>query len=91
MSVLLTTQKYNLVPLQLRNAASTLVLFDMNRTESKIVHAEIGDDTFDEWEKMTQHVFDAPYHFLFVRIDRPSRPVNYRYHKCFDRIVFPST
>lgn len=87
LSCIVCTQKYNLVPLQLRNAVSCLVLFSMNKTESKIIWNEIAEHDLETWEAMTRKVFDAPYQFLFIRVDKPSGE---RYYKCFDRLEIPS-
>ena len=81
LSVILCTQKLSMVPLQLRNAASSFVLFEPANRESRIAYEELGDqETFEEWQRMLSFVFDQKYRFLFIRVNLPSR---YRYYKDF--------
>jgi hypothetical protein len=74
----------SMVPLQLRNAASTFVLFEMAKRESRIVYDELGDHaTFDEWLQMLNFVYDRKYRFLLIRVNQPRA---LRYYKDFDLI-----
>lgn len=88
LSVILCTQKLSMVPLQLRNAASTFVLFEMAKRESRIVYDELGDHaTFDEWLQMLIFVYDRKYRFLLIRVNQPRA---LRYYKDFDLITLPA-
>ena len=86
LSIIITTQKYNLVSLAYRNAASSLILFDMNRKESKIVFDEVVSefDTFQQWQAMLEGVYNQKHTFLLVRVTAER---SHRYFRNFDRII----
>ena len=86
LSILMTTQKMNSIPLAIRHAASSLVLFAPPRKEARLVFDDIGDfDTFGEWQQLLDFVFDRPHSFLFILLTKNKAE---RYYKRFDRIIF---
>jgi GTPase SAR1 family protein len=72
-SIILTTQVYNKVPLALRKAASDLILFTTgNKKELKSVYNDFINIPEDAFYKITQHSFKSKHDFLVYTTDSGS-------------------
>jgi Cdc6-like AAA superfamily ATPase len=81
--IFVLTQKYNAVPLIIRNQLSSLILFHTeNQKELKTIIEEIGSDK-DKFLAAYNYATAKPFSFLYVRIN----PVCV-YYVGFDRIKF---
>jgi hypothetical protein len=85
-SVILISQKYNKVPLELRVGMSAVMTFNKSKKEI--------DAIFDEWvnlprkqfDEIVRNVYDKPHNFLYLRVNAPEDD---KYHKNFDQIILP--
>ena len=87
--ILITAQKYNLLPRKLRVSLSNkgfLVLFKtQNKKELDDIHQEIIDLNKNEWDQLLEYVFpeDEAYNFLYARFDKP---LSQQFHKKFNKL-----
>jgi len=87
--ILITAQKYNLLPRKLRVSLSNkgfLILFKtQNKKELEDISSEIIDLNKNEWEQLLEYVFpeDEKYNFLYVRFDKP---LTQQFHKGFNKL-----
>ena len=87
--ILITAQKYNLLPRKLRVSLSNkgfLVLFKtQNKKELEDIHQEIIDLNKNEWEHLLEHVFpeEEKFNFLYARFDKP---LSQQFHKRFNKL-----
>ena len=71
-SVMLTTQKFNKIPLELRAVASGVFFFNTkNKAEIDAVFREYIGLSREEFQKVLKFVFDAPHNFLYVNLELP--------------------
>ena len=71
-SVMLTTQKFNAVPLQLRCAASAVIFFrTRNKAEIDAVFREYIGLSREEFMKVLRFVFDERHNFLYINLELP--------------------
>ncbi len=88
-SILITAQKYNMLPKKLRVSLANkgfLFLFKtQNKKEIDDIASEIIDLNKNELHKLLDYVFpeDEKYNFLYVRFDKP---LSQQFHKCFNRL-----
>ena len=87
LSVLITSQKYTLLPLEVRNAMSHVVVFkSSNTTEIRRIKEELmADLTPQEQEGVLEMAWKEPYSFLYIDLYRPKTD---KYFVKFNRIVF---
>ena len=87
MSVIMVTQVYNQIPLELRKCCDTLVIFNTsNGKEVHTIHEEfLGHLTREQLKAMWKYVFDQRHNFLFIRADIV--PAMEGMFKNFDKIV----
>ena len=87
--IIITGQKYNLLPKKLRVSLSNrgfLVLFKtQNKKELEDIHQEIIDLNKNEFEKILEYVFpdNEKYNFLYVRFDKA---LSQSFHKNFNKL-----
>jgi len=68
-SIILTSQKWNLIPLELRSNISHLVLFNPNNKKEIInLYEEIIHLDKDDFYKILNFVFDKKFNFMFIDI-----------------------
>ena len=85
LSIILTTQKLNKVPLELRTAISGLFAFDSkNKQEMEALWKEYITLSRDEFQKVLKFVFDKPHNFLFLNLEMPASKMMF---KNFDQLV----
>ena len=78
-SVILTTQVYNKLPLELRKNASHVVLFKTtNKKEIKSMSEELANVPSDTFENILRHCFAEPYSFLYMDVNAPASDQFYR-------------
>ena len=84
-SIIINSQKYNLLGLQFRSNISDCLLFrTSNNSELTSIHNELcADLSKDEFKALTEFVWDKPYNFLLVKLDKEPK---YKYYKNFDRV-----
>ena len=88
-SVLITSQKYNMMPKKLRVSLANkgfLVLFKtQNKKEIEDIASEIIDLNKHELEQLLEYVFpeEEKFNFLYVRFDKP---LSQQFHKNFNRL-----
>jgi hypothetical protein len=81
--VFVLTQKYNAVPLIIRNQMSCLILFHVeNQKELEAIIKEVGSNE-KMFLKALEFATADPFSFLYVKLN--PRPV---FHRGFDRLVF---
>jgi hypothetical protein len=87
LSIITTSQKYNLLPLEFRKNCSHHILFKTdNGAELKAIKEELmGDLSGEEQDKLLRTVWDKRYGFLFVDSYAPRE---LRYYNKFDLIKF---
>ena len=83
-SVIITTQKYNKVPLELRTCCSGLAFFHTkNRQEIESLHKELIGLDRKPFEKVLDYIFDAPHNFLWLNLNYPHDKMM---HKNFNQL-----
>ena len=69
---MISTQKFNKVPLELRAVASGLFFFNTkNKAEIDAVFREYIGLSREEFAKVLKFVFDARHNFLFINLELP--------------------
>jgi GTPase SAR1 family protein len=83
-SLIITTQVYNKLPLNLRKCASDLVFWaTSNKQEYISIYKDYINLTFENWVKLLKYVFDKnPHNFLYFKES------NKAYFKNFNLLVF---
>jgi hypothetical protein len=86
LSIITTSQKYNLLPLEFRSACDHVVLFKTsNASERKAIREELMQDlTTEEQDKMLEDAWHTPYSFLLIKVNAPKKD---RYYIEFDAVV----
>ena len=84
-SIMILSQKYNLLPLTLRNAISDLIIFRTNNNKEKYnIWEEFGQALdYSEFKKLLDYVWDEKFNFLYIK---PNESVNKQFYKNFDLI-----
>lgn len=80
-SVIIVSQSYNLLPLQLRKMLNTLILFKPTFEEFTLVNDEIFYQDKKNLKKMMEFFFDEKYKFITYNLDTG------RYYKNFDPVI----
>ena len=85
LSMMITTQKFNAIPLELRTASSGLFVFDTkNKQEIDAIWKEYISLPRDIFLKVLKFVFDRPHNFLYLNFELPADKMMF---KGFDQIV----
>jgi len=78
-SVIITTQKYNKVPLELRTCATGVFFFhSKNKQEIETLHKEVVNLDIKDFHKVLEYVFDTPHSFLYLNLDEPHDKMMYK-------------
>ena len=87
LSIIVTNQKFSLLPLEFRNALSDIIIFrSSNRSEINRIKDELLFDLDNETQdKLLRFCWSEPYSFLYVKVNNP---LETKYYKKFDRIIF---
>jgi len=87
LSIIVTNQKYSLLPLEFRNALSDIIIFkSSNRNEINRIKDEIMFDLSPELQdQLLNEAWSKPYSFLYVK---PNQPLENKYFIKFDKIQF---
>lgn len=80
-SVIIVSQSYNLLPLQLRKMLNTLILFKPTYEELNLINEEIFYQDRKYIKKMMEFFFDQRYNFLTYNLDSG------KYYKNFDGVT----
>lgn len=67
-SVIITTQKYNVIPRDLRVSASSLFLFNSPEDFDTIYKDIKGMLNSKKWYKIIDYVFNSPHNFLYIKL-----------------------
>ena len=69
-SIWITSQRYNLLDLSLRNNLSHLILFRISKSELELIHKEkISTISLDDFVALCDFVFSEPHSFLYVSLN----------------------
>jgi hypothetical protein len=68
-SIILTTQAYNKIPLAIRKNFSNIVQFKANNRELDVIRDELTSLNRDEWNNLTKYVYSEPHTSLTIRDD----------------------
>ena len=81
------SQKYNLLDLSYRNAASIVFLWKTeNNKEKKAIKEELMSDLDDKTaNELLKKAWEKKYNFLMIKVNEP---MNERYFINFDKVVF---
>jgi GTPase SAR1 family protein len=84
-SIMLISQKWNKIPLELREAISEIYLFKPNtRYELSALHRDLCDDiTLEEFRELCHIVYDEPHIFMLIK---KSNDHSTEYYRNFKRI-----
>lgn len=87
LSVMLTTQKYNLAPLEFRNAMSDIIIFKSgNAQEINAIKSELMTDLSTELQdKLLKESWKEKYSFLMIK---PNQDIQNKYYIKFDKVMF---
>tara|TARA_R100001509_G_scaffold163820_2_gene139353 strand:- start:1399 stop:1659 length:261 start_codon:yes stop_codon:yes gene_type:complete len=85
---MITSQKYNMVPMALRlNMSNVIVFRSENQRELDTIKNELlGDLTKTQQNELLQTAWKEPHDFLFIDNFKPKKE---RYYRNFDRIEIP--
>jgi hypothetical protein len=85
LSVIITSQKYNKLPLEMRVAVSHIAMFNSAKRELDDLYNEFSNLERDQFDLVARTALSKPYDFLFVdtTADESSR-----YFRNFDQICF---
>ena len=84
-SIILTTQKYTKIPLELRTVATGVFFFTTkNKTEIDTLFDEYGNMKKVNFYKLLEYVFDKPHSFLFLNL---LESVDRMYYKNFNMLT----
>ena len=88
LSIMITSQKYNMVPMALRlNMSNVIVFRSENQRELDTIKNELlGDLTKDQQNELLKTAWKEPYDFLFIDNFKPKKE---RYFRNFDKIEIP--
>lgn len=87
LSVMLTTQKFNLAPLEFRNAMSDIIIFKSgNAQEINAIKSELMTDLSTELQdKLLKESWKEKYSFLMIK---PNQDIQNKYYIKFDKVMF---
>ena len=78
-SMIITSQKLNKIPLELRTAASALFMFDTkNKQEIDAVWKEYINVSRADFRDILQFVFDRPHNFLYLNLALPASKMMFK-------------
>lgn len=84
-SVIITTQKYNKVPLELRTCATGIFFFNTkNKEEISTLHKELINLDKNAFIEVLEYVFDRPHNFLYLNLENNNDNMMF---KNFNKIV----
>ena len=83
-SVIMTSQKYNKIPLEIRSVSTGIFFFETkNKSEIETLYDEYGNMKRPDFNKLLAFVFDKKYNFLYMNL---LNPVNAMYYKNFNKL-----
>jgi GTPase SAR1 family protein len=87
LSIMVTSQKFNLMPLEFRNAMDTVILFkSSNGQELKAIKDELMVDLSPEIQnRLLKEAWKEKYSFLMIK---PNNDINNKYFIKFDKVEF---
>ena len=85
-TVWLTTQSYNRIPLMIRKVANGLIAFKLKNVKEilSIYDEFVIGLSKDQFMNVLKYVYKDPYDFLFMNFDEPWDQV---YHRNFNKLV----
>ena len=88
LSIMITSQKYNMIPLALRlNMSQVIVFRTENQKELKSIKEELmGDLTKEQQDELLKLAWKDKHDFLYIDAFKPK---NERYYRNFDKIEIP--
>lgn len=86
-SIWVVSQKYTLLPMEFRNALSSVIIFrSCNSNEIKRIKEELMFDLSPEMQdEVLYQAWKNPYSFLYIIINAPTKD---KYYVKFDKIIF---
>ena len=85
LAIMITSQKYNLLPLEFRGACDNVILFKTsNASERRAIKEELMQDlSKEQQDHLLAQAWKEPYSFLFIRTNQP---LHSRYYIRFDSV-----
>ena len=84
-SIMLISQKFNKIPLELRTVATGLFFFSTkNRQEIESVWKEYGDVSKETFFEVLRYIFDTRHNFLYISLTKPQGETM---HKNFNQLT----
>ena len=78
-SIILTSQKFNKIPLELRTVATGIFFFGTkNRAEIECLWKEYVNMTRNDFMEVLNYCFDKPHNFLFLNLEEPEKDMYYK-------------
>ena len=78
-SIMLISQKFNKIPLELRTVATGMFFFaTKNRQEIESVWKEYADTSKETFFKVLKYIFDTRHNFLYINLAQPSGQTMYK-------------
>lgn len=81
-NIIITSQSYVNLPLDIRKCISNLFMFKPSKKEMEILFNELIESNKDKFMDIMRFTFDKVHNFLFVNIN------SQRLFKCFDELIF---
>jgi hypothetical protein len=78
MHIMITSQKYNKIPKEIRTVMSHLAVFKPSKTDMKEIHEEQLSIDYNVWENICKMVFDKSHQFLFYNARNSSFYKNFK-------------
>ena len=87
LSIITTSQKFSLMPLEFRNAQSDIIVFkSSNSTEINRIRDELLFDlNKEQQEDLLKAAWTEPYSFLYIKVNKPLKD---KYFIKFDKVEF---
>lgn len=80
-SIIIISQNFNLLPLQLRRLINNLILFKPSFEEMTLINEQILNQPKKEVKKLMNFFFDEKYNFMMINLDSG------KYYKNFDSVI----
>ena len=87
MSIITTSQKFSLLPLEFRNAMSDVIVFKSSNSSeiNRIVDELLYDLDKDQQKELLEMAWKDPYSFLYIKVNKPLKD---KYYIKFDKVNF---
>ena len=78
-SVIITTQKFNKVPKELRACATGIFFFrSKNKAEIETLHKELINLDIKDFQKVLDYIFNEDHSFLYLNLELPNEKMFFK-------------